>query len=102
MFDSSQRRRTPYSGHISACLVAGLLFFCVKSMPLRAQDSQLSGLRGVEFTEPVRRGGDTPSNVLSPTEWRRVGDAVDRAVVFLASQQQPDGSFPTLPHGQPG
>jgi hypothetical protein len=71
-------------------------------MSVRAQDSQLSGLQGVEFTAPVRRPNETPANVLSPAEWRRVQDAVDRALVFLASQQQSDGSFPTLPHGQPG
>jgi hypothetical protein len=87
---------------MSALFVVGFLLLGAGFAPLLGQDSQLSGLSGVEFTEPVRRGGETPSNVLSPTEWRRVGDAVDRALVFLASEQQPDGSFPTLSHGQPG
>jgi hypothetical protein len=45
---------------------------------------------------------DTPSDVLSPDEWQRVDAAVERALTWLASQQQPDGSFPTLEAGQPG
>lgn len=44
---------------------------------------------------------ETPTNVLSPAEWRRVDMAVDRGLAWLASQQQPDGSFPTKPIGQP-
>jgi hypothetical protein len=83
-------------------LAGSMLVLCAGFGNLRAQDSQLSGLSGVEFKAPTPRSTDAPSNVLSATEWRRVGDAVDRGVVFLASQQQPDGSFPTLPHGQPG
>ena len=84
-----------------AIVAVVLLFFSVSLNPVRAQDSQLSGLRGVEFTAPSIPRNQTPANVLSPAESRRVEDAVDRALVFLASQQQPDGSFPTLPHGQP-
>ncbi len=44
---------------------------------------------------------DAPANVLSPDEWRRVDVAVERALSWLAAQQQPDGSFPTLATGQP-
>jgi hypothetical protein len=71
---------------------------------VRAQDSQLSGMSGIRFTDPVvrRRPDQTPGNVLTSAESRRVEAAVDRALMFLAGQQQPDGSFPTLPHGQPG
>jgi hypothetical protein len=42
------------------------------------------------------------TNVLSPGEWRRVDEAVNRALVWLAAQQARDGSFPTLDSGQPG
>lgn len=46
---------------------------------------------------------ETPStDVLTPDQWQRVDDAVDRALSWLARQQQRDGSFPTLPQGQPG
>src|SRR6188472_1808649 len=44
----------------------------------------------------------TPSNVLSPSQWRRVDLAVSRALTWLANQQLADGSFPTLDSGQPG
>ena len=43
-----------------------------------------------------------PDNVLAPAEWKRVDTAVDRALIWMAAQQQPDGSFPTLERGQPG
>src|SRR2546423_14731636 len=48
------------------------------------------------------RSDDTPARVLSSQEWQRVDHSVDRGLAFLASQQQPDGSFPSLPYAQPG
>src|SRR3954465_13598194 len=45
---------------------------------------------------------NTPANVLSPEEWRRVHVAVNRAIDWLVKQQKPNGSFPTLDTGQPG
>src|SRR4051794_26511724 len=44
---------------------------------------------------------DTPKNVLSDSEWGRVDSAVERALTWLASQQQDNGAFPTLEMGQP-
>ena len=41
------------------------------------------------------------SDALTPAEWKRVDTALERALEWLASQQQPDGSFPTVPRGQP-
>jgi hypothetical protein len=69
-----------------------------QSYKLRAIELQAGGQEATENT----RGDDTPKDVLSPDEWRRVDDSVDRALAWLASQQQPDGSFPTLDVGQPG
>jgi hypothetical protein len=51
--------------------------------------------------EPVRQKPDTPADVLSSEEWRRVDVAVNRALTWLAAGQRPDGSFPTLDSGQP-
>jgi Prenyltransferase and squalene oxidase repeat len=42
------------------------------------------------------------ADALSPGKWRQVENSVDRALAWLASQQAADGSFPTLPQGQPG
>jgi hypothetical protein len=49
-----------------------------------------------------RTNANSPANVLSSDEWHRVDEAVKRALAWLASRQQPDGSFPTLETGQPG
>ncbi len=40
--------------------------------------------------------------ILTPAEWEQVDDSVERALTWLASKQQRNGSFPTLPQGQPG
>jgi hypothetical protein len=45
---------------------------------------------------------DTRSTVLSAAQWRQVDAAVARGLEWLASQQQPDGSFITMETGQPG
>ncbi len=83
--------------------VACSLFVALATSILLAQDTQLSGLRAPTApTAKPRRGDDTPSNVLSVAEWQRVDAAVERGLNFLVSQQQPDGSFPTLATGQPG
>jgi hypothetical protein len=44
---------------------------------------------------------DAPTDVLTPAEWRELDESVQRALIFLASEQAPDGSFPTLSHAQP-
>jgi len=40
-------------------------------------------------------------DILTPQQWKRVDLGVDRALVWIASRQQPDGSFPTKSTGQP-
>jgi hypothetical protein len=43
----------------------------------------------------------SPASVLTADEWRRVDRAVERGLAWLAAEQQEDGSFPTIPNGQP-
>ncbi len=46
---------------------------------------------------------DTPSmDVLTEEEWSEVDASVQKSLAWLAKQQQRDGSFPTMPQGQPG
>ena len=42
------------------------------------------------------------ASALPPEKWLQVEGSVDRGLSWLASQQAPDGSFPTLNTGQPG
>jgi len=45
---------------------------------------------------------DTPTDILSSEEAERVDEAIERALAWMVTQQQDDGSFITLPRGQPG
>jgi hypothetical protein len=67
-----------------------------------AQDAAPPARSGDAVAADTERDGDAPSNVLSADEWKRVDASVARALRFLASRQQPDGSFPSLPNSQPG
>src|SRR5689334_22865515 len=58
------------------------------------------------LAQPSRRDRSTDarsdlSDALPPEEWKRVDAAVERALVWMAARQNPDGSFPTIPQGQP-
>jgi hypothetical protein len=55
---------------------------------------------------PIARAQDVDRHaprldVLSVDKWKKVDDAVDRGLAWLASQQRTDGSFPTFESGQP-
>lgn len=41
------------------------------------------------------------SDALSPEEWNRVDRAVERALAWMAQQQNGDGAFPMREQGQP-
>jgi hypothetical protein len=90
-------KRMTASGTLVACLLA------MSAAPLSGQPLRATNVaeRSRGTSRLVRRD-DTPANVLSSAEWKRVDRAVDRALTWLASQQQSDGSFPTLDAGQPG
>jgi hypothetical protein len=68
---------------------------------VRAQESATSQAVSQD-SERGRGDADAPTNVLTPSEWERVDDSVERALSWLANQQQPDGSFPSVEMGQPG
>lgn len=78
--------------------------YFVSCAPLRAQEAA-STPRAASAEAPSTDAistDDAPAQVLSPDEWQRVDRAVERALVWLAAQQKSDGSFPTIPLGQPG
>lgn len=50
---------------------------------------------------PRSEAASNLTDALPSEEWARIDDAVDNALSWLASQQQPDGSFPTRDQGQP-
>ncbi len=55
-------------------------------------------------SQPATRPADSAPadfHILQPDQWQRIEAATDRALVWLASQQQPDGSFQSHPRGQP-
>jgi hypothetical protein len=60
-----------------------------------SQDAQPQRLNDNVKAATVRSGDNTPANVLPADEWQRVDQAVNRALTWLAKQQQADGSFPT-------
>ncbi len=43
-----------------------------------------------------------PHDILTAAQWEQVNQSIDRALDWLVSQQNPDGSFPTRQIGQPG
>jgi hypothetical protein len=65
----------------------------------QAATSAASARANAGATSSAERGD--PASVLTPEEWRQVDHAVERALAWLASQQEADGSFPTIPTGQP-
>ncbi len=46
--------------------------------------------------------GEASPEILSDQQWDQLDETVDNGLKFLATQQEKDGSFPTLPHAKPG
>jgi hypothetical protein len=82
----------------TALIAAGIALFAVS----QCGGQQLAFDRS-DRQVPVAEAkqNDAPTDVLTPEEWKNVDEAVQRALIFLASEQAPDGSFPTLSHAQP-
>ncbi len=55
----------------------------------------IAGLADVACAQP-------DDDILSPLQWQRIDESVERALEYLASRQQRNGSFPTQNQGQPG
>ena len=54
-----------------------------------------------QLDRPAGETAEYASDVLPPEKWDAVDRSIVRALDWLASQQQRDGSFPTQPTGQP-
>jgi hypothetical protein len=82
---------------VVSCLLLALLAAIV---PLFGQ----LGTRGQQNAETGRQPANTAklTDVLPPGEWERIDQGVEKALGWLAAQQNPDGSFPTRDLGEPG
>src|SRR4051812_36364907 len=88
--------------HLRAILILqGLLLLAASAVAQESANRTTTGVRAPTARAP-RESEGTPANVLTPAQWRRVDVAVHRGLNWLATQQRPDGSFPTLVSGQPG
>ena len=58
----------------------------------------------VAFTccSDITAAQEPSADILKPDEWERVDRSVELALEWLASRQQRNGSFPSMPQGQPG
>jgi hypothetical protein len=76
-------------------LFLGLLLLSTTG-DVRAGDAGAPG-RPAPAAVPAKRLAEA----LSPEKWRQLESSVDRGLAWLATQQAPDGSFPTQARGQP-
>ena len=51
--------------------------------------------------EPTNQAARPLAEALSPEKWARVEKSIDHGLKWLSGQQATDGSFPTVPQGQP-
>ncbi len=79
---------------LGACSVVVVLFF-VLPVALRAQQLE-------DEDSPSSEATSTKEQVLDSDQQSLVDAAIDRGLRWLAANHQRDGSFPTLPQGQPG
>ncbi len=83
-------------------VVAGLSWFAMAASSCAQPPLDDSRSAGRATSAPTRPGADdTPADGLSSDQWRRLDASMERALAYLASQQQRDGSFPTAAHAQP-
>jgi hypothetical protein len=97
---SIHRKTSTDLRHLAAVGLALLL----ASGHLFAEESQPTQIKSSDAAPSIKANvsEQNPRDVFPADEWRRIDSAVDQGLAFLASQQQPDGSFPTMPYAQPG
>ena len=83
-----------------AVVLESLLLLAAAAVAQESAATTKAAARAVT-TSSNRAIDGTPSNVLTPGQWRRVDAAVGRALTWLANHQRSDGSFPTLDSGNP-
>jgi len=89
-----------------ACIVvffsiAAAVNYSIGEEPKNDSAKKESGTAAAKQKDKSARS-DTPTNVLPAEDWKKVDAAVERALNWLAAEQQVDGSFPSLQKGQPG
>jgi hypothetical protein len=62
----------------------------------------LSQISWCQFDLDLRPASSASGDPLSDEELVKIDEAIEKALKWLASQQNPDGSFQTLPQAQPG
>jgi len=82
--------------------IVGLLMLLVAKESYAQQEEFSRAPAGRQPAVQHDAGNNSPADVLTADEWRRVDRAVERGLAWLAAQQRRDGSFPTIPNGQPG
>jgi hypothetical protein len=90
---------------ICACLVLLLCVSVWNYAPAQVKRNSSSEKAGDTSPKGIQQKADphdTPTSVLNATEWKKVDAAVDRALTWLVTQQQQDGSFRARDTGQPG
>ena len=63
--------------------------------------SFMGGLASAQVQQSGKKNSD-PSDVLNKQQWERIDKSVERALAWLAKDQNKDGSFTTYRTGQPG
>jgi hypothetical protein len=86
---------------VLAGLIVGNAIGYARSAYSQSTDSGKADAKQSGDVGGLSRGDDDPRKVLTEGEWKRVDEAVARALTWLAGQQANDGSFPSLDTGQP-
>jgi hypothetical protein len=82
-------------------LIAHVLLLCGGAGQLLAQNAATS-TPDEDNASRAKAAADDATDVLSEAQLQRVDAAIERALAWMVTQQQEDGSFITLERGQPG